>query len=155
VGEDKINRKQVIELLVDFYKEYYHKQLNLFEKQLPKVISEDLTFEKDLNFAPEELDDFISGYSNAFKINISFFHLNTHIQGMSYELALLPTTLLYPFVGLKKWMVFKEESRVPLTIGDLANALNSKQLSSAGIFREAKRNKYQEKTYQALKKATQ
>jgi hypothetical protein len=147
--------ENIISYLETFNKEYLVEGLGMKNRLLPKKIDIQTTLEDGLDFDFEEIDVFVCFLSEKEDLNISGFYMNTHIQGMSYELALLPTKLLFPFVGLKKWMVFKEESRVLLTLGDLAKAIKSKVLSSEEIFREAERNKYQEKVYQILKKVTQ
>ncbi len=146
--------KELIPFFEEFYTGYFHDYLLEKNKVLPLDISAETCLEKDLDFDWEAYDYFLGELGERYKVDVSGYYINVHTKGMSYELSLLPTKLLLPLIGLKKWMVFKEDSRVPLTIGDLVNALNSKKLSSVEIFREAKRNEYQEKTYQILKKAT-
>ena len=134
----------ITEILRQFYKEYFIEGLGIKNRILPSEIDLNTCLEDDFDFDFEEVDIFTCFLYEKKKIDISKFYQNTHIQGMSYELFRLPTKLLLPLIGLKRWMVFKRESRVPLKIKNLIYALKQKSLKSSDVFESIDRNNEQE-----------
>lgn len=100
---------KVISYLEQYYKEYLVEGLGMKNRFLPDEVGLNTQLEKGFDF--EEIDVFVCFVSEKENIDISNLYMNTHIQGMSHELALLPTNILLPFVGLKKWMVFLKKKQ--------------------------------------------
>lgn len=70
---------------------------------------------------------------------------------MSYELRRVPTKILLPVIGLKKWMVFNEKERAPLQIKHIVEAMKIKELNSKTIYESINKNSCQIKVYNSMK----
>lgn len=136
--------------LNEFYSKYYMEYLGDINKKLPNSIDLNTNLENDLEFDFEAYDYFIGELSNRFGIDISDFYLNAHTRGMSFLFSFPLTKLLFPFIGLKKWMSFEKKERVSLCLGDILAAIQEKKLSSLTIFRNIERNCFQEISYNKL-----
>jgi hypothetical protein len=152
--EKQIDINIMKSFLTEFYKKHFHQYLQ--EKDKPfnsNQISITTEFEKDLKFDFEDIDYFIGEFSHRYRIDTSNFYVNLHVKAMSYELILPFTKLMLPIVGLKKWMAFKHEERVPLQVKDLLLSIETKSLNSLSIYQSNQKSDTQEKVYYYLEKA--
>lgn len=151
--ENQISISELKPFFKEFYEKHFHQYLQESNRSFnSNQISALTEFEGDLKFDFEDLDYFIGEFSHRYDIDISNFYPNLHVKAMSYELMLPFTKLMLPIVGLKKWMAFEEEKRVPLRVEDLLLAIEEKVLNSFSIYQNRRKTDAQERIYQYLGK---
>jgi hypothetical protein len=97
---------------------------------LDKVnIHSDMLVEYDLGFSGDDAVDFITDFSNEFKIDISKFDFGYHFgpDGVDFIGISIPINWFLNLFRKEKVLLLREDFK-PLSIGDLEEALNTKVL---------------------------
>lgn len=134
------NLKKTLDFIKWFNTYYYVDNLKLKDKTKLNFDNENIdnVYIQDIfyDFAPEEIDDFFALFIEKHDVNVKFFFRGKHFPDLMKGIKIPLTYLIYPIVGLRKWMSFTKKDRIPLKIKHLANAITLGELSTKKIIND-------------------